>query len=174
MSGAAGDGFRLLAVNFRDPAHPEAGGAELHLEHILLEAVARGWNVTWLASAFPGGSPESDHHGIRVARRGNWWDFNWVVPSVLRREFSAPPPDLVVEDINKVPCFTPWWTRSPVAVVVPHLFGSTALREAALPVAAYVMAMSRWCRASTAARRSSPSRRARVTTWSRAGWSGSG
>jgi len=25
----------LLAINFRDTAHPEAGGAELHLEHIL-------------------------------------------------------------------------------------------------------------------------------------------
>src|SRR5256885_1232830 len=29
----------LLAINFRDPAHPEAGGAELHLEQVLLEAL---------------------------------------------------------------------------------------------------------------------------------------
>ena len=36
----------LLAINFRDPAHPEAGGAELHLDHILREAVARGWRVS--------------------------------------------------------------------------------------------------------------------------------
>ena len=52
MSGA----LRLVAVNFRDPAHPEAGGAELHLEEILLEAVRRGHHVTWLASGFPGGA----------------------------------------------------------------------------------------------------------------------
>ena len=47
----------LLAVNFRDPAHPEAGGAELHLEEILLEALRRGMRVTWLASGFPARRP---------------------------------------------------------------------------------------------------------------------
>ena len=131
----------LLAINFRDPAHPEAGGAELHLEHILLEAVARGWRVTWLASGFPGGAAESEHRGIRVVRRGRWWNFNWVVPGVLRREFSSPAPDRVIEDINKVPCLTPWWTPAPVSVIVPHLFGTTAFQEAALPVALYVLAL---------------------------------
>ena len=141
MSGEAGRGRHLLAINFRDPAHPEAGGAELHLAHILKEAVARGWRVTWLASGFPGGAAEGEYAGIRIARRGRWWDFNVIVPTVLRREFDSPAPDLVVEDINKVPCFAPWWTRAPVAVIVPHLFGTTALREASLPVALYVMAL---------------------------------
>lgn len=132
-------GDHLLAVNFRDPAHPEAGGAELHLEEILLEAARRGYRVTWLASGFPGGAPEAEHRGMRVVRRGQWWNFNAVIPGVLAREFSNPAPALVVEDINKVPCFTPWWTQSPVAVIVPHLFGSTAFQEAALPVALYVV-----------------------------------
>lgn len=134
---------RLLAVNFRDPAHPEAGGAELHLEEILLEAVRRGHHVTWLAAGFAGAAPEAEHRGLRIVRRGAWWNFNLVLPGVLRREFSDPPPDWVVEDINKVPCFTPWWTRAPVAVIVPHLFGTTAFREASPPVAAYVVALER-------------------------------
>lgn len=129
----------LVAVNFRDPAHPEAGGAELHLEHILLEAVRRGWRVTWLASGFPGGAADDTHRGMRVLRRGSWWNFNLVVPGVLRRELGDPPPDLVVEDINKVPCFTPRWTTAPVAVIVPHLFGTTAFREAPWPMALYVV-----------------------------------
>jgi glycosyltransferase involved in cell wall biosynthesis len=131
----------LLAINFRDPGHPEAGGAELHLEEILLEAVRRGMRVTWLASGFPGGAPDSEHRGMRVVRRGNWWNFNLVVPFVLKREFSRPAPDLVVEDINKVPCLTPLWTKAPVAVIVPHLFGTTAFQEASWPVAAYVQVL---------------------------------
>jgi glycosyltransferase involved in cell wall biosynthesis len=135
--------FHLLAVNFRDPAHPEAGGAELHLEEILLEAVRRGFRVTWLASGFPGGAPEDTHRGIAVVRRGSWWNFNVVVPRVLAREFASPAPDLVVEDINKVPCFTPWWTKSPVAVIIPHLFGETAFQEASAPIALYVVALER-------------------------------
>lgn len=141
MNDEAGAGRHLLAINFRDPAHPEAGGAELHLAHILKVAVARGWRVTWLASGFPGAASESTSEGIRIARRGRWWDFNLIVPQVLKREFADPAPDLIVEDINKVPCFTPWWTRSRVAVIVPHLFGTAAFQEASLPVALYVMAL---------------------------------
>jgi glycosyltransferase involved in cell wall biosynthesis len=133
--------LRVLAVNFRDPAHPEAGGAELHLEHILLEAVRRGFHVTWLAAGFPGGGSEAEHRGIRIVRRGTWWSFGAAVPGVLRREFSSPPPDLVIEDVNKIPCFTPWWTRARVAVIVPHLFGTTAFREAPLPIALAVVAL---------------------------------
>jgi glycosyltransferase involved in cell wall biosynthesis len=132
---------QLVAVNFRDPAHPEAGGAELHLEEILLEAVRRGFRVTWLACGFPGAAPEAEHRGMRVLRRGAFWNFNAVVPGVLRDELARPLPDLVIEDINKVPCFTPWHTRAPVGVIVPHLFGTTAFREAPLPVALYVQAL---------------------------------
>ena len=131
----------LLAVNFRDPAHPEAGGAELHLEHILLEARRRAMRVTWLASAFRGGAQEADHHGIRVVRRADWWDFNLRLPGILKHEFSDPAPDLIVEDINKVPCFTPWHTRAPVSVIVPHLFGATAYREAHPLIASYVVGL---------------------------------
>jgi glycosyltransferase involved in cell wall biosynthesis len=138
----------ILAVNFRDPEHPEAGGAELHLEELLLEAARRGHRVTWLASGFPGAAAETTHRGLRVVRRGSWWNFNLILPGVMRREFSRPAPDLVIEDINKVPCFTPWWTTAPVAVIVPHLFGTTAFREAPLPVALYVVVLEHlipWC-----------------------------
>jgi glycosyltransferase involved in cell wall biosynthesis len=132
----------LLAVNFRDPAHPEAGGAELHLEHVLLAALRRGWRVTWLASSFPGAAPEAEHRGLRVVRRGSWWNFNLLVPGILRREFAgAERPDRIVEDINKAPCLLPWFTRTPVSVVVPHLFGTTVYREADPLVGTYVLAL---------------------------------
>lgn len=132
----------LLAVNFRDPHHPEAGGAELHLEEILLEAVRRGWRVTWLASGFVGGPREAEHRGMRLLRRGDWWDFNLHVPAMLRGEFSgAGLPDLVVEDINKVPCFCAQWTSAPVNAIVPHLFGATAFQEANALIAGYVVGL---------------------------------
>jgi glycosyltransferase involved in cell wall biosynthesis len=60
---------------------------------------------------------------------------------VLRRELASPPPDLVIEDINKIPCFTPWWTQAKVGVIVPHLFGATAFREAPLPIALAVVTL---------------------------------
>ncbi len=141
MSAAPDRPLRIVAVNFRDPGNPEAGGAELHLEEILLEAVRRGHDVTWLAAGFPGGAPDTVHRGIRVVRRATWWNFNLAVRGVLAREFASPPPDLVIEDINKAPCFTPGAVAAPVAVIVPHLFGTTAYQEAPWPVATYVLAL---------------------------------
>ena len=44
--------------------------------------------------------------------------------------------DLVVEDMNKVPLFTPYWGRSPRSLLVHHLFGGTAFQEASAPLAA--------------------------------------
>ena len=132
----------LLAINFRDPAHPEAGGAELHLDHVLRDAVRRGWRVTWLAAGFAGGAREGEHAGMRIVRRGTWWDFNLRVPALLKGEFAGRDrPDLVVEDVNKVPCYAPWFTDAPVAVVVLHLFGTTVFREANPVVASYVLAL---------------------------------
>lgn len=134
---------RIVAVNFRDPSHPEAGGAELHLEEILLEAVRRGHDVTWLAAGFPGGARDARHRGMRIVRRGSWWNFNFVAPAVLRGELANPAPDVVIEDVNKVPCFVAWATRARVAVIVPHLFGTTAFREASQPVALYVVLLEK-------------------------------
>jgi glycosyltransferase involved in cell wall biosynthesis len=48
-------------------------------------------------------------------------------------------PDVLVEDINKVPLHAPRWAGvPPVVAVVPHLFGSTAFQEAPAPLAAAV------------------------------------
>ena len=44
----------------------------------------------------------------------------------------------MVDDINKLPLFTPLLTRRPVYAIVPHLFGSTAFEEASWPLAATV------------------------------------
>jgi glycosyltransferase involved in cell wall biosynthesis len=41
----------------------------------------------------------------------------------------------VVEDINKLPLYLPSLTNLPIYVIVPHLFGTTAFREAPWPMA---------------------------------------
>ena len=71
---------------------------------------------------------------MEVVRAGRRYTF----PLHARRAFRRLGPtrfDLLVEDINKSPLFTPRWSHAPVAVLVPHLFGTTAFREASLPVA---------------------------------------
>ena len=44
----------------------------------------------------------------------------------------------MVEDVNKVPLYTPRWGGPPVVALVPHLFGGTAFQELSAPLAAAV------------------------------------
>lgn len=130
--------MKILAFNWRDPAHPEAGGAEVHLHEILRRFVACGHEVTQLASGFPGGSPAARIDGVLVLRRGRWFDANWALRRAYARELAGRRFDLVIEDINKVPFFTPRFVRAPVLAIVPHLFGTAVFAETAFPLAAYV------------------------------------
>jgi glycosyltransferase involved in cell wall biosynthesis len=131
---------RVLALNWRDPRHPEAGGAEVHLWEILKRWPARGARITYLASSFPGAAPEEELDGIRIVRRGTWWNGNWAAAACVRGELGGERFDLVIEDLNKLPYYSPLYARAPVMVVVPHLFGTTVFAEASWPVAAAVWA----------------------------------
>ncbi|MBI4364611.1 MAG: glycosyltransferase family 4 protein [Candidatus Latescibacteria bacterium] len=132
--------MNLLAFNWRDPTHPEAGGAELHLFEILSRAVRDGDRVTWLSEAYRGSDPEGEIRGIRIHRRGSWYNAHLALAGYYRRHLRGERFDLVVEDINKVPFFTPCYVRAPVLAVVPHLFGATVFREASPLVGALVWA----------------------------------
>jgi glycosyltransferase involved in cell wall biosynthesis len=131
---------RILAFNWRDPKHPEAGGAELHLFEILRRAVRDGDRAVWLAEAFPGSSPEDAVSGIEIHRGGTWYNAHLALGALYRRRFRRERFDLVLDDINKVPFFAPLYAGTSVLAVVPHLFGSTVFREASPPVAAAVWA----------------------------------
>ncbi len=56
----------------------------------------------------------------------------------VRRAIRAERPDILVEDVNKLPLFLPVGTDLPFCAIVPHLFGTTAFEEASWPIAATV------------------------------------
>jgi len=133
----------ILLVNWMDMANPMAGGAEVHCTEIFRRFVERGDRVTLVSSGFDGGGAEDDYHGIRVIRTGRRETYNFTVPGLIRRLERENPFDLVVEDINKVPLFTPLYMKKPLLVLVPHLFGSTVFRETNPVLASYVWLMER-------------------------------
>src|SRR5258705_7632709 len=132
--------MHLVALNWRDIKNPEAGGAEIHLHEILKRMVGRGHRVTQFATAYDGGKAEVEIDGVRVIRRGAWWNANYVLPRAMRSFLRDNPADLVVEDINKIPFLAPRYTDTPVLAVIPHLFGSTVFRETNPAFASYVRA----------------------------------
>ncbi len=134
----SGHRLRILVVNWQDRLNPHAGGAEVHLHEIFGRLARRGHRVQLLTSAW-NGAPGSDNvDGMQVRRIGGRYTF----PLHARRAFgqlcAEHPFDAVVEDINKLPLFTPRWTRLPVVGLVPHLFGTTAFLQESWPVAAIV------------------------------------
>ncbi|MBN2072051.1 MAG: glycosyltransferase family 4 protein [Candidatus Krumholzibacteriota bacterium] len=135
--------MRIVALNWRDLKHPEAGGAEVHLHEILAHLGRWGHDVVEITSGFPGSGRDDEIDGVRIIRGGHWYDANFVLPLIARGYISKNQVDVVLEDINKLPFFMPLYTKVPVVGVIPHLFGTTVFREANWLIGTYVVIMEK-------------------------------
>lgn len=97
--------------------------------------VQRGHRVTLLASGWPGAPARETVDGVDVHRVGGRYTFSVAAPRYYRTELRGLGWDIVVEDLNKVPLYTPLWGRFPLVLLVHHLFGRTAFEEASPPLA---------------------------------------
>jgi glycosyltransferase involved in cell wall biosynthesis len=128
---------RILLVNWQDRENPQAGGAEIHLHEIFGRLAAMGHTVRLLCGGWPGCPPRATLDGIEVHRVGTRHTFPFIAHRYYKdqlRDWA----DVLVEDVNKVPLYTPRWGAKHVVALVPHLFGSTAFQELAAPLAAAV------------------------------------
>ena len=130
--------MRLLLVNWQDRENPQAGGAEIHLHEIFGRLAARGHEITLLCGGWPGCEPTATLDGIHVIRVGTRHSFPFLARKYFERHLAEQHFDLLVEDVNKVPLYTPRWGDATVVALVPHLFGSTAFKEFPIPVASAV------------------------------------
>lgn len=129
--------MRILALNWRDPKNPEAGGAEIHLHEILKRAVRAGHEVVHVSHSVQWLPPRDEIDGVQIHRQGTWYSYNFTLEKYCH-SLDLDSFDLIIEDICKVPVFSPRWSKTPVLAVVPHLFGTTAYREVSLLKALYV------------------------------------
>lgn len=129
--------MRILLVNWQDSENPLAGGAEIHLHEIFGRLVAMGHTVRLLCGGWPGCPPRAQLDGIDVFRVGTRHTFPFLAHRYYRAHLDAWA-DVLVEDINKVPLYTPRWHAKKTVALVPHLFGSTAFQELSAPLAAAV------------------------------------
>ncbi|HEX2717317.1 MAG TPA: glycosyltransferase family 4 protein [Gemmatimonadaceae bacterium] len=130
--------MRLLLVNWQDRENPQAGGAEQHLHEIFGRIAARGHEVTLLCSGWPGCTPRATVDGMDVHRVGTRYTFPFFAHRYYSRRLAGAGHDVLIEDINKIPLYTPRWGARRSMVVVPHLFGTTVFQEAPLPLATAV------------------------------------
>ncbi len=135
--------MNVLVVNWQDRDNPHAGGAEIHLFEIFSRLAARGHRVRLVCSGWPGAPARTTIAGLEVERTGGRHSFALRGRGAVRRAIRAERPDVVVEDVNKLPLFLSGMTDLPFCAVVPHLFGETAFEEAPWPMAAAVWAAER-------------------------------
>jgi glycosyltransferase involved in cell wall biosynthesis len=104
----------------------------------------RGHDVTLLVSSWPGAEPRLRLDGMDVHRTGGRHTFPFMAGRYHRRHLADQDFDVIIEDLNKVPVFAPWWRRgTPAVLLVHHLFGATAFQEAGLPVATVTWLLER-------------------------------
>lgn len=135
--------LRVLILNERDPHHPLAGGAEIHVHEIFRRLAARGVRVTQLVARGRGTSEREVLDGIEIRRLGRIRVYYPRVALTCARETRQGLHDVVVECLNKVPFYSPVYSAVPVLAICHHLFGEVAFQQVAWPIASAVWAAER-------------------------------
>jgi glycosyltransferase involved in cell wall biosynthesis len=130
--------MKILIFNWQDISNPLAGGAEVHLHEVFSRIANMGHEVTLYCSSYKGAVHEENMNGIRVIREGGRYLFNYRVIFKYLTRFSREGYDLVVDDMNKIPFFTPLYVREPLYIVTHHLFDKSIFLEVSWPLAMYV------------------------------------
>ena len=121
LSPADLSGLRIAIANWRDPWHPQAGGAERYAWEMACGLTQAGAEVHFLTARASGQARRETRDGIKIVRLGGRFT---VYPMILcwllarRRSFDA-----VLDCQNGIPFFTPLVlpAKVPVLCVVHHV-----------------------------------------------------
>jgi len=134
---------RVLVLNERDPRHPAAGGAEVHVAEVSRRMATMGFEITQAACSFAGAPEREEQEGLHVWRLGPLGVYYPRVAWTTARETRRGHFDVVVEHLNKLPFCASTYAAAPVLAVSHHLFGRSAFLQVAWPIAAGVVALER-------------------------------
>jgi glycosyltransferase involved in cell wall biosynthesis len=126
--------MRILILNWKDLAHPAAGGAEVFTEHVGRALVDRGHAVTLFAAAVEGSPAREVVGGLEIVRGGT----RLGVYRAARRFWSRQAVngyDVVVDEINTRPFLAPRWVRgTPIVALIHQLAREIWFHETPFPL----------------------------------------
>ncbi len=98
--------MKILILNYRDITHPLAGGAEVHLHRIFGRIAQLGHSVMLFTTGYKNAKKREIIDGIEIIRCGGDAFFQanvfFKLPGIIKK-FK---PDIIVEDLNKLPLFS--------------------------------------------------------------------
>jgi glycosyltransferase involved in cell wall biosynthesis len=130
--------MNILVFNWQDIKNPQGGGAEVHFHEIFRRIAAQGHNVDLYCCSVSGMPGEEIIDGINVHREGSRNTFNYLVPKLYKKATKAKKYDIVIDDVNKIPFYTPLYVREPLLGISHHFFGKSIFEEAGLVSGSYV------------------------------------
>jgi glycosyltransferase involved in cell wall biosynthesis len=110
---------RILILNWKDLAHPAAGGAEVFTEQVARSLVARGHKVTLFSASVDGRPARESVEGVEIVRDGSRFGVYRAARRFWAREGRGSY-DVVVDEINTRPFLTPRWVKDTPVVALIH------------------------------------------------------
>ena len=127
--------MRILIYNWKDLAHPAAGGAEVYAHRIAEEWVRQGHEVSIFCSDVAGRPPDETVNGVRVMRRGGRLSVYRAARQFWEQEGNGCF-DLVIDEVNTRPFLTPSYIHdTPLVALIFQLCREIWWYEVPLPVA---------------------------------------
>ena len=111
--------MRILILNWRDLAHPRAGGSEVYAQNLARHWAAAGHEVTFFCAAVPGRAEVEDVDGYRLVRRGGRLSVYRQAHSYFEStgEDSF---DVILDVVNTRPFMAAKWAAQPRVIALVH------------------------------------------------------
>lgn len=124
--------MKILIFNWRDIKNPLAGGAEILTHEHTKRWAEKGHKVVLFSSAFLGCKKEETIDGVRIIRSGNRLTVYYQAFCYYKKYFQGQY-DVVVDEINTIPFFTPFYVKEPLLVHINQLAREVWFHEIPFP-----------------------------------------
>ncbi len=128
----------ILVINWQDWQNAWAGGAEVYLYEIFSRLIKKGHAVIMLCSKGKGQKTHEVVDGFEIFRIGRRINFNFLVPCALRAILRHKKVDVIIDDQNKIPFYTPLFSNKKNLIMIMHLFRKAIYKETNFLFASYV------------------------------------
>ena len=125
--------MKILILSWRDIKNPFAGGAEIFTYENAKRWVASGHEVTWFTSDFGDNPKEELIGGIQIIRRGSETSVHYHAFRHYNKFFKGKF-DLVIDEINTIPFFTPLYIKEKKIALIFQLARGVWFYEAFFPL----------------------------------------
>lgn len=107
----------ILLLNWRDPWHPAAGGAEIVTHEHAKRWVQAGHKVTWVTGGYYEQKKRDEMiDGVRFLRFGGSLTIHLIVPLYLLVKGNTY--DVIVDEVHGIPFFSPLFVKKPVIAFI--------------------------------------------------------